>query len=83
MPGFQITGVRGVPSVAGGLENRPRCVQRLQGLAQIARNKSDFGFSNGTPRAGHRLFHAESTRRPSQQLPGAREVAELRHRDAA
>jgi hypothetical protein len=51
--------------------------------AQIARDERDLGFGDDTPRAGHGLFRAEGTRRPSQESLRSREIAELGHRDAS
>ena len=75
--------MRGVCPVAMRFERRLRRAERLQGPAQIARDERDLGLGDDAARAGRRLVRAEGASRAAQQLLGAGEIAELRHRDAA
>ena len=80
---FQVARVGGVQPVARLLERRPGGVERLGGPAELARDQRDLGFGHDAARAGHRLPGAEGARRALDQGLGAREIAELRHGDAA
>ena len=82
-PDLEIPRMRGVQPVAVLFERRSRRVERLRRPAQIARDERDLGLGDDAPRAGHRFFRTEGARRTSQQLLRSREIAELRHRDAA
>ena len=75
--------MRGVHAVAVRFERRPRRVERLGRPAELARDERDLGLGDDAARAGDRLPRAEGARRPPQQRLGAREIAELRHGDAA
>ena len=75
--------MRGVHPVAVFFERRPRRVERLRRPAQVARHERDLGLGDDTPRAGHGLSRAEGARRTLQKSLRAREIAELRHRNAA
>ena len=75
--------MRGVRPIAMRFERRPRGPKRLHGAAQIARDERDLGFGDRAPCAGRRLLRTEGARGASQQLLRARQIAELRHRDAA
>jgi hypothetical protein len=81
--GLEQPRVRRVPPVAACLERRARRVERLRGPAQVTRGERDLGLGDDAPRAGHGLSRAERTRRTSHERPRTREIAQLRHRDAA
>jgi hypothetical protein len=72
-----------VISIAKFFERRPRCVEQLHRTTQFARDERNLGVSDDTPRAGHGLLRPESTCGASQKFTGAREIAELCHRNAA
>src|SRR5256885_11070501 len=74
--------MRGIYAVAVRFECHPRCLERLRGPAQVARDECDLGLGDHAPRAGHRLFRTERTRSTSQESLCPNEIAELRHRDA-
>ena len=82
-PDFEVARVRGVQPVARLLERRPRRLERPGGPAQLARDQRDLGLGDDAAGAGHRLPGAEGARRPLHQGFRAREIAELRHGDAA
>ena len=65
------------------LERRPRRVERLPRPAQFARDQRDLRLGDDASRAGDGLCRTERPRRASQQRLRSREIAELRHRDAA
>jgi hypothetical protein len=74
--------MRGIDAVAVRFERCPRDVERLCGPAQVARDQRDLRLGNETARPGHSLSRAERARGPPQERLFAREIAELRHRDA-
>ena len=82
-PDLEMPRMRGVHAVAVRFERRPRRVERLRRPAQVARDERDLGLGDDAPRARHGLLRTEGARRASQQRLRAREIAELRHRDAA
>src|SRR5438309_3334265 len=57
-------------------ECHPRCLERLRGPAQVARDECDLGLGDHAPRAGHRLFRTERTRSTSQESLCPNEIAE-------
>src|SRR3990172_3046864 len=59
--------MRGVYPVAVLFERRARCVERLRGPAQVARDERDLGLGDDAPRAGHGLFRTERARRGGDQ----------------
>ena len=75
--------MRGIDAVAMRFECRARRVERLRRPAEVARDQRDLGLGDDTSCAGHRLFRTEGAGRASQERLGAKEIAELRHRDAA
>ena len=79
----QVAGVRGVHGIAVALQRFPGGVQRLGRGVQIAGGQRHFRFGDHAPGTGHRFLCGECARRPPQQCPGAGQVAELRHGDAA
>ena len=82
-PDLEIASMGGVYAVAVLLERRPRCLQRLRGLTQIARGECDLRLGDHAPRVGHRLFSTEGTRSTSQESVRSSEITELRHRESA
>jgi len=82
-PDLEMPRMRGVHPVTVFFERRPRHVERLRRPAQVARYERDLGLGDDTPRAGHGLSGTEGARRALQESLRAREIAELRHRDAA
>ena len=55
----------------------------VAGQREIARHERDLGFGDYAARPRHRFSRAERPRRAPQQRLRSRELAELRHRDAA
>src|SRR6266480_7719050 len=82
-PDLENARMRGIYAVAVRFECHPRCVERLRGPAQIARDECDLGLGHHAPGAGHRLFRTERTRSTSQESLCPNEITELRHRDAS
>ncbi len=80
---LEIARMRGVEPVAVRLERRARGVERLRRPAQVARHQRDLGLGDDAARARHASFGPKARAARSQQQLGAREIAELRHRDAA
>ena len=64
-------------------ERVTRRIERLHRPVEVARDERDLGLGDGASRAGDGLPRAEGAGRATQQQLGAREIAELRHRDAA
>src|SRR5438105_8457334 len=82
-PDLESARMRGIYAVAVRFECHPRCLERLRGPAQVARDECDLGLGDHAPRAGHRLFRTERTRSTSQESLCPNEITELRHRDAS
>jgi hypothetical protein len=82
-PDLEISRMRGIYAVAVRFERRPRCVERLRGETQVARDECDLGLGDDTPRAGHGLFRTEGARRTAHESLRSNEIAQLRHRDAS
>ena len=82
-PDFEMPCMCCVHPVAMLFQRRPRPAERCRLPAQVARHERDLGLGDDTPRTGHGRSWAERARRTLQKGLGAREVAELRHRDAA
>src|SRR5438874_781345 len=82
-PDLESARMRGIYAVAMRFECHPRCVERLRGPPQIARDECDLGLGDHAPGAGHRLFRTERTRSTSQESLCPNEITELRHRDAS
>ena len=57
--------------------------ERLRGPAEVARDERDLGLGDDAARAGHGVLRLEGACRTAEEHLGAREIAELRHRDAA
>ncbi len=57
--------------------------ERLGRPAEITRDEGDLGLGDGATRPRPRLARAEGAAGPLQEVLGAHEIAELRHRDAA
>ena len=79
----QVAGMGGVHGVAVALQGFPGRVQRLGGGVQVAGGQGHLRFGHHAAGARHRFPRGEGPRRPPQQGPGAGQVAELRHGDAA
>src|SRR6185437_13042813 len=79
---LEVACVRAVHAVAVFFERRARCVQCFRGPAQISRRERNFRLRNDALCARHRFILAEGARSATQELLRAREIAELRHRDA-
>ena len=75
--------MRGIGAVAVPFERVMRRVERLYRPVEVARDERDLGLGDGASCAGDGLPRAEGAGRAAQQQLGAREIAELRHRDAA
>jgi hypothetical protein len=75
--------MRRIDVVAMLVERHARGVECLGGPTQVARGQCDLGFGNDASRAGHGFPGSERSCGASQQDLRPREVAELRHRDAA
>ncbi len=75
--------MRGVRPIAMRLKRPARRAERLHGRTQIARDERYLRLGNDASCTGHRLIWAEGTRGVPQQFLRARQVAKLRHRDAA
>src|SRR2546430_16747145 len=75
-PDLESARMRGIYAVAVRFECHPRCLERLRGPAQVARDECDLGLGDHAPRAGHRLFRTERTRSTSQESLCPNEIAE-------
>ena len=73
----------GVHGIAVALQGLPRRVQRLGGGVQVAGGQRHLRLGHHAAGARHRFLCGEGPRRAPQQRPGAGQVAELRHGDAA
>src|SRR6266480_5306625 len=76
-PDLENARMRGIYAVAVRFECHPRCVERLRGPAQIARDECDLGLGHHAPGAGHRLFRTERTRSTSQESLCPNEITEI------
>ncbi len=81
-PHHEVPRVQSVAPVAVRFERSPGLFERPRTPAQVARGQGDLRLGDYAPGAGHGLSRTEGSRRPPQQRPGPREIAELRHRDA-
>ena len=79
----QVASVGGVHGIAVALQGLPRRVQRLGGGVQVAGGQRHLRLGHHAAGARHRFLCGEGPRRAPQQRPGAGQVAELRHGDAA
>jgi predicted dithiol-disulfide oxidoreductase (DUF899 family) len=75
--------MRGVYAITVLFERRPRRVERFRRPAQVAQDERDLGLSDDTSRASHSFFRTEGAPGTSQKRLRPREIAELRHRNAA
>src|SRR5690606_3450831 len=82
-PGLEMARMRGVYPVTVLLERRPRRLERLRRPTQVARHQCDLRLGDDAARAGHGLSGTEGAAGASQESLRPREIAELRHRDAA
>ena len=82
-PDREMTRVRGVDTIAARVERRPCRVERLSRKAQIARDERDLRLGDHAPCASDRLPRTERPRRPAKERLRARQIAQLRHRDAS
>jgi hypothetical protein len=75
--------VKRVALVAVGGERAAGFVERARRPSEIARRERHLGFRRHASRPLHAFARPERARRPAQELPGFREIAELGHGDAA
>ena len=64
-------------------EGDARSVEHFRGPAQVAGGERDFRFGYDASGAGHGFFWTEGARSIPQEFLRPREIAKLRHRDAA
>ena len=82
-PGLQVARMRGIHAIAVGFERLSRGGERLDGPAEIARHEGDLRLRDDTARSGNRLPGGEPARGGPQERFRPREIAELRHGNAA
>jgi hypothetical protein len=75
--------MRSIGAVAVPFERVTCRIERLCRPVEVARHERDLGLGNRAPGASDSLARAEGAGRTPQQQLGAREIAKLRHRDAA
>jgi hypothetical protein len=80
---LEVARVRSIRVVAVLFECRSCCIECFGWPAEISRCESDLCFRNDTSGTGKRFSRAERTCRVAHERLGAREIAELRHRNSA
>jgi hypothetical protein len=82
-PDFKIACKSCIHAIAVRFKSGPRGIERFCRPAQVTRRKGNLGLGDHASGTGHGLFRRKSTRRPPQEFLRSREIAKLRHRDAA
>lgn len=80
---LDVTCMGGIDEIATTFERGPRRRERLRRPVQVAQDERDLGFGNDASCARDGLFRTEGACGAPQQRLGPREIAELRHCDAA
>ena len=75
--------MRRIDEIAVPFEGRLRGIEGFRWPTQVAGNEGDLGLGDDAPRASHCFTGTEGARSAAKKGLRSREIAELRHRDAA